>query len=107
MVELSPEAQKAIENAQIRTTFWWPKLGRTGQKLVILRPPRGGGRNFAAFMADRLPMFSFNHEKNWWEAALVQANYKIAVEVNSVKLNRTKREVQLVLSAGVKTWAKD
>jgi len=104
MSKLSPEAQKATENAQVQRQSWWPTLARTDGKLILLRPAFGGGRSLARFMASQLQEFEFNRQKNWWEAPLTLANYECAVNANSVKLNRDRSEVQLKITEGVKTW---
>ena len=71
----------------------------------MLRPAFGGGRSFAKFMAAQLPGFEFNHQKNWWEAPLTMDSYERVVEANSVKLNRDRSEVQLIITSGIYEWA--
>jgi len=102
MTELSLEAQKAVEEANMRRRGWWPRLARTDSKLIVLRPRRGGGRSFARFMAAVLPGFVFNGQKNWWEATLDRTVYELAVAANTTEYTR---ELQLHLSDGVREWA--
>jgi hypothetical protein len=72
---LSPRAQKAVETAKARDTSYRASLARTGDKAIVRRPRLIGYKTrqlFAQAMAANLPQFTFNQQRDWWEAPLDQ-----------------------------------
>jgi len=70
---LSLRAQKAQAVSALRARGYWPRLARTSDKAVVLRPLDGGRRyqaRIAQGIAEALPQFRFNSKRNWWEADL-------------------------------------
>lgn len=47
-----------------------PKLYRTKNLVIVLRPDGGDQKQFADYMKENLPQFKFNGKKNWWQAPI-------------------------------------
>lgn len=73
---LSPEAQKAVENAALRRSLQWPYLQRTSSKFIIRRPVRRRW-TWSGWMARNLPQFQHNVPRDWWEAPLSLDTYDV------------------------------
>jgi len=89
---LSPEAGKALSAAAGRSAMFVPRLKRTNGKLLVLRPHSGNRGAFAQFMAQRLPMFTFDSRYNWWSAELTLENYEAAMQTGAWKVSDGVRE---------------
>lgn len=79
MMYLSLRAQKARREAAVRASDWRPTLARTKTKAIVQCPRKGGGwRGFADLVREKLPAFTFNSRRGWWEAPLeeLEAAYK-------------------------------
>jgi hypothetical protein len=84
--ELSPEAAKARRQGQARARLWdmrlSPRLARTANLAVILRPEYGGRKrqaDLAQWIRTRLPQFQFDASLNRWEAPLSELAAAAAV----------------------------
>ena len=78
MYELSPEAQKAVENARARDTLWRPSLARTEHKLILRHATnnrRGQRQQTARVMLEELG-WSWNAKKCWFHADLSPENLR-------------------------------
>lgn len=91
---------KRAEDAHIRRVLYWPKLARTTDHLILMRPSEGHRRGFAHYVKHHLPAFRFDSQHDRWQAALDPTIYHDLV----TRLTR-RNERELHVSPGVTAWA--
>ena len=100
MYGLSPEAQKAVENARQRDALWHPSLARTEHQLVLrhaINNRRGQRQRTARVMLEL--GWSWDSCKGWFYADLTPENLRAALAAWT-----NEGWLHLSLSQGVRTY---
>ena len=104
MHTLSPEANKAVEDARIRDTHWRPTLSRTTTKLILTHAVnnRNGQRQEMARRMQDLG-WSWDSQKCWFYAELSPQNLKAVLDAWT---DGGARLLKINLSDGVRQYQK-
>ena len=114
MSYLSPEAQKARENAALRDRLWRPTLLRTSDKLILRHAVnnRRGQRKQTADRMLALPGWAWDGKKRWFWAELTPENLQAVLDAwtrgayRYVDLSKGVREYREQVLAAAKEQAR-